>query len=62
MENGEIRNDIDPGTIRQVILGALEHVCLTSIVFDRDISPDELSENLCELIFKGIEAGKPRVF
>ncbi len=57
MESGEIRNDIDPGTIRQVILGALEHVCLTSIVFDRDISPDELSENLCELIFKGIEKG-----
>lgn len=54
MENGEIRNDIDPGTIRQVILGALEHVCLTSIVFDRDISPDELSDNLCELIFRGI--------
>lgn len=58
IETGEIRDDIDPKTIRQVILGALEHVCLTSIVFDRDISPDELSENLCELIFRGIEKRK----
>ena len=55
IQSGEIRDDIDPGIIRQVILGALEHVCLTSIVFDREISPDELSESLCELIFKGIE-------
>ena len=55
IETGEIRDDIDPGTIRQVILGALEHVCLTSIVFDREISPDELSENLCKLIFRGIK-------
>ena len=61
IETGEIRDDIDPGTIRQVILGALEHVCLTSIVFDREISPDELSENLCELIFRGIEINEYQV-
>jgi len=55
MENGEIRDDIDPRTIRQIIMGSIEHVCLTSIVFDRDIKPDELGEDLCELVFKGIE-------
>ncbi len=57
VENGEIRDDIDPGTIRQVIMGSIEHVCLTSIAFDRDIAPDELGESLCELVFKGIEKG-----
>ncbi|MBW2096933.1 MAG: TetR/AcrR family transcriptional regulator [Deltaproteobacteria bacterium] len=58
MENGEIRNDIDPRTIRQIIMGSIEHVCLTSIVFDRAIEPDELGESLCELVFKGIEKGE----
>jgi TetR/AcrR family transcriptional regulator, fatty acid metabolism regulator protein len=55
VESGDIRDDIDPRTIRQVIMGSIEHVCLTSVVFDRDIQPDDLSDNLCELIFKGIE-------
>lgn len=55
MENGEIRDDIDPRTIRQIIMGSIEHVCLTSIVFGRAIAPDELGESLCELVFRGIE-------
>jgi TetR/AcrR family transcriptional regulator, fatty acid metabolism regulator protein len=53
--DGEIREDISTRIIRQVILGALENVCLTGVVFDREISPDQLTESLCELLFKGIE-------
>jgi hypothetical protein len=37
------------------ILGALENICLTAVVFDRTISPDDLSEYLCELLFSGIK-------
>jgi len=55
VSNGEIRDDVSPSIIMQVILGALENVCLTAVVFDRAISPDELSEYLCELLFNGIE-------
>ncbi len=55
METGEIRADIDPRTVRQLIMGSIEHVCLTSVVFDRAIDPDDLTENLCELVFKGIQ-------
>ncbi|RLB13157.1 MAG: hypothetical protein DRG82_16225 [Deltaproteobacteria bacterium] len=55
VEAGEIRDDIDPRTIRQVIIGSIEHVCLTSVMFGRDIHPDDLTESLCELVFKGIE-------
>ena len=55
ISNGEIRDDVSPSIIRQIILGALENRCLTAVVFDRDISPDELSESLCELLFSGIE-------
>ncbi|MFO7598928.1 MAG: TetR/AcrR family transcriptional regulator [Candidatus Desulfacyla sp.] len=52
---GEIREDISPRIIRQAILGALENVCLTGVVFDREISPEELTESLCDLLFSGIE-------
>lgn len=55
VQSGEIREDIDPRTIRQLIMGSIEHVCLTSVVFDRKIDPDELTDNLCELVFKGIK-------
>jgi len=51
----EIREDIPPAIMRQVILGALENICLTGVVFDREISPDDLSEGLCEVLFSGIE-------
>ncbi|MFH1082420.1 MAG: TetR/AcrR family transcriptional regulator [Pseudomonadota bacterium] len=53
--NGEIREGISPSVMRQVILGALENVCLTGVVFDRQISPDDLTESLCDVIFGGIE-------
>jgi hypothetical protein len=55
VSNGEIRDDVLPSIIRQIILGALENICLTAVVFDRAISADELSEYLCELLFSGIE-------
>jgi AcrR family transcriptional regulator len=52
--DGEIREDISPHVVRQAIFGALENACLTGVVFDREISPDELTESLCELLFNGI--------
>lgn len=56
--DGEIREDISPLIMRQAILGALENVCLTGVVFDREISPDELTESLCDLLFNGIAKRK----
>jgi AcrR family transcriptional regulator len=55
IENNEIRDDIPAKLIRQGILGSIEQVCMTSIVFGREISSDKLTEDLCELIFGGIE-------
>ncbi len=54
VREGDIRGDLSPQIMRQVILGSIENVCLTSVVFNRDISPDDLTEELCEFIFKGI--------
>ena len=53
----EIRDDIPPVFLRQAILGSIENVCLTRVVFDQKIFPDDLTEKLCEFVFKGIEHG-----
>ncbi len=54
IKSGEIRADVSPSFLEQVILGSIEHVCLTGIIFNRKISADALTENLCNFIFKGI--------
>ena len=55
VRNGEIRSDVPPTLIRQVIFGSIEHVCLTGVIFKGEISPDDLTEDLCKFIFRGIE-------
>ena len=55
IEAGEIRNDLPPALIRQVIRGSIENTCLAWVKISQKISPDELTENLCQLLFKGIE-------
>ncbi len=55
IQNGEIRDDISKKIMRQSILGSIEHICLTRITFNHEISPDDLTGELCELIFAGIE-------
>jgi len=55
VHNGEIRDDVPPTLIRQVIFGSIEHVCLTGVIFRGEISPDDLTEDLCKFIFNGIE-------
>jgi len=55
VRDGEIRSDIPPKLIRQVIFGSIEHVCLTGVIFRGEISPDDLTDDLCIFIFRGIE-------
>jgi AcrR family transcriptional regulator len=54
VESGEIRNDISPRHLRQIILGGIEHMCLPEIVFSRDFSPHLLAAELYKLILHGI--------
>jgi TetR/AcrR family fatty acid metabolism transcriptional regulator len=58
IRNGEIREDLDPKLIRLGIIGSIEQVCLSGVVFGREISPDDITENLCEFIFRGIKRKK----
>jgi AcrR family transcriptional regulator len=52
--NGEIRKDVPARLIRHSILGSIEQVCLSGITFDKEIDPDELTDQICEVIFRGI--------
>jgi len=54
IKSGEFRTDVSPSFLEQVILGSIEHVCLSGIIFNRKISTDVLTDNLCNFIFKGI--------
>ncbi|MEA1915102.1 MAG: TetR/AcrR family transcriptional regulator, partial [Campylobacterota bacterium] len=51
----EIRGDVPARLIRHSILGSIEQVCLSGITFGKDINPDELTEQICEIIFQGIK-------
>lgn len=56
MRSGEIRNDIPVRSLRQVVIGGLEHLCLPEVIFDRDFSTDQFTEDLCNILFRGIAA------
>lgn len=58
IRNREVREDLDPKLIRLGIIGSIEQVCLSGLVFDREILPDDLTEDLCKFIFNGIERVK----
>lgn len=55
VRNREIREDLEPKLIRLAIIGSIEQVCLSDVVFGREISPENITEDLCEFIFTGIE-------
>ncbi len=54
VKNGEIRQDMAPYRIRQVILGGIEHLCLPGVIFGGEIPADKYADDLCEIISYGI--------
>jgi TetR/AcrR family transcriptional regulator, fatty acid metabolism regulator protein len=51
---GSIRRDIPSAAIRQFIIGGIEHTCLPSVLFRRKLNPEEASNQLSEIVFRGI--------
>jgi TetR/AcrR family transcriptional regulator, fatty acid metabolism regulator protein len=60
VREGSIRDDVPAEVIRQTILGAIEHLCLPSVIFQRALDPDLVSGQLCEIIFGGIRKPVPQ--
>ncbi len=55
IQAGEIRDDIPPKQLRQIVLGMIEHLCLPGLLFGRDMSPDILTQNICKVLYEGME-------
>lgn len=56
MDAEELAPDIEIGPLRQIIFGAIEHACLASIIFNREIDIDRVTGQLCRVLFCGITA------
>jgi AcrR family transcriptional regulator len=54
MDTGELAPDIEIRALREIIFGAIEHACLSCIIFNREIDVDQVSEQLCRVLFHGI--------
>jgi TetR/AcrR family transcriptional regulator, fatty acid metabolism regulator protein len=54
VETGEIRTDIPIWSIRQIVLGAIHYMCLPKVIQKKEIITDELTEDICNIIFNGI--------
>jgi len=54
VKRGEIRDDVRPRHMREIILGSLEHLCLPGLIFGREIVPDLLTDQMCRVIFAGM--------
>jgi len=54
IEDGEIRDDVPPERIRDLIFGGIEHFCMASVIFRRKMDAESLADELCELLLDGI--------
>jgi TetR/AcrR family fatty acid metabolism transcriptional regulator len=55
VRDGELRDDLSVSFMKQVIIGAIDQFCSTAVMLNGELNPDELSDNLCSFISKGIE-------
>jgi TetR/AcrR family transcriptional regulator, fatty acid metabolism regulator protein len=56
MSRGEIRSDISPTFLRQIILGAIEHMVLPALIHNSRIDVDEYQKEICRIIFENIQS------
>jgi TetR/AcrR family transcriptional regulator, fatty acid metabolism regulator protein len=53
IKNREIRDDIPISTMKDAVLGGVEHACLKVVIFGRDLDEDALVGNLAEILAHG---------
>ena len=58
IRTGEIRDEVPARMIRHSIFGSIEQVCLSGITFDKEINSDDLTDQICEIVFEGIQHRK----
>lgn len=56
IQTGELKNEVDPYTLRKVILGAIEHACLGEVIFGKELDIDEVTTGISTIVFEGAKA------
>lgn len=56
IEEGVIRDDMDPLLLRNLLFGGMDRACLHPIVFNKPINVESLSRDLTRLVFDAITA------
>jgi AcrR family transcriptional regulator len=54
MDSGEIRVDIRPSRMRQVIMGGVEHTILPYVIFQKEVNTDTLTREITPLLIDAI--------
>jgi TetR/AcrR family transcriptional regulator, fatty acid metabolism regulator protein len=55
IREGEIRNDVSSWVIMQIVLAGIEHLSLPTLLFQKNLSTDELTTQFCDILFDGIK-------
>lgn len=55
VEEGIFRDDMELKYIRDAIYGSIEHFIMPDVIFKRKIDPEHYTENLCRILFGGID-------
>lgn len=53
--SGEIRKDVSPKYLRQIVLGTIEHMVLPALIHNSSIDVDEYQKEISRVIFEGIQ-------
>jgi hypothetical protein len=56
---GELRADVQPATIRDVVFGGIEHLAWKALTGSAPLDVDRLADELTDLIWRGAEARGP---
>jgi AcrR family transcriptional regulator len=56
---GELREDIRPATIRDVVFGGIEHLAWQALTGSAPLQVDRLADELTDLIWRGAEVRRP---
>jgi TetR/AcrR family transcriptional regulator, fatty acid metabolism regulator protein len=62
VQEGEIRADIPRWVIMQIILSGIEHLSMPTLLFQKNLSTDELTENFCKILFEGIKKKQANLY
>lgn len=58
VEEGDIRGDLPVLMLNQILVGAIEHLCMPWVISGEELSEDDVTEFICQALFRGIEADR----